>query len=314
VDGTPQAISLQSLTLGKIAIEITKIREIRFKSDLGELESTPENDILYFRTGDSMTGVIDHLGKEYVQIQHAQLGSRKEYFDKLERIVLAQLEASPQPTENLSTILLGVDNTMLCGELSGVQNDELIFEVGYLNHHFAIPLRQIQRFFFINGRFTYISDLPARQYQMVYEHYVSGGSVDPFLPRLDQNQKKGPIRLNGQIFYKGLGVLSRTQIKISLEGKYRKFQSYIGIDDCVREGFEQNSSFPWIGGSVVFRVYVDGVSRFDSGIMRWFTPPKTVEVDITDKTSLLLEVDWAKEDSFGNANDYANWAGARLIK
>ena len=314
VDGTDNAIAIQSAAIGIVTLGISKIREIRLKNGLDELDLIPDSDVLYFKTGDVMTGAIEQFGKDYVQIQHPQLGSRKEALEKLTRIVLAQLETPPQRSDRLTAVLLAVDQTRLFGELIEVQKGGLLFEVQYLQQKIVVPFNQIQRLFFINGRFKYLSDLPANQYQFAYIPYFEGGKNEAFLPRLDQNWARKIMRLGGQVFYKGIGVISRTEIKIALKGEYRRFQACLGIDDMVKEVMELNLGFPWVGGSVIFQIFADGVKLFDSGVVRYSNAPKIVDIDVAGKNSLLLVVDWADQDSPGFANDFANWAGARLVK
>jgi hypothetical protein len=329
-EGTANSVGLRTLCFGLVALEINQIREIRFSSELGDVAASKEQDTIYFKkqekggqlqSGDTMSGVVEQFAKDHIVIQHQQLGTRREYYDKIERITLAQIEAPPPLAPQMTTILLGVDGSKLTGEITNVQNNTLSFVMPYLQKELQVDLQQTQRLFFINGRFVYVSDLPPNQYRIEYKEYISGGNPEPFMARLDQCWHRpdgsvipSPIRLQGQLFYKGIGTISKSEITIALHGKYSRFQSQIGIDDCVREAFEQNESALRIGGSVVFQVIVDGTQKFNSGVRRWCDPPQTVDIDVADKKSLLLVVDWADEDSPGSGNDFADWAGARLIK
>ncbi|WP_175565069.1 NPCBM/NEW2 domain-containing protein, partial [Bacillus cereus] len=63
------------------------------------------------------------------------------------------------------------------------------------------------------------------------------------------------------------------------------------------------------GGSVVFKVLLDGAEVFNSGTMYYNTPAKFVDVDLTGKKELKLVVDDAGN---GNGNDHADWADAWL--
>ena len=76
------------------------------------------------------------------------------------------------------------------------------------------------------------------------------------------------------------------------------FTAVVGVDDEVTSG-----------GSVVFQVLVNGVQRYDSGVMTAATAPQTVNVDLTGGTELRLVVTTAGD---GPAADHADWADARV--
>lgn len=308
VGSTPRYLNVQSPSLGYLAIELTQIKEIRFNDSLREVHADPENDILYFSNGDVMSCLIDNFGKGYIEVQHSQLGKRKEYLDKLERITLAQLDPDLHTSPRLTAIVMGSDNSKISGDIIEVQNENLVLQANYLENPVAIPFRNLNRLFFTNGRFVYLSDLPRQQYKIQYIPYFPSPST-PFLAKFDTNQRGNPLKLSKKIFYKGIGVISRSRIQINLQKKYRKFQSYIGIDDEITQNFQQNPYL--IGGSVIFRVFVDGAKKFDSGTMRWYDTPKNLEVEVVNRQVLTLVVDFADH---ANVNDLANWAGARLIK
>jgi hypothetical protein len=308
-DGNQQSLHIESQSLGIIAIELTKIKEVSFNPSLPPLDKIDtENDMLYFKTGDMMKCLIESFGKGYVQIQHPQLGTRKEYFENLERITFAQLEKPAPATSSLLATIVGVDESRISGEITGFQADTLSMKLHYLSTHIHIPLDRIQHFFFKGGRFIYLSDLPSHRYEISYTPFFPG-PIELFLPKLDQNQRGGPIRLHGHLFYKGFGVTSRTTIKVMLQGEFQRFQSFIGIDDEIQELIKMNPNL--IGGSVVFQIFVDGEEKFNSDVMRWSTEAQMLDIEITRKKEMLLVVDFADN---AHVNDLANWAGARLVK
>jgi glucose/arabinose dehydrogenase len=108
-----------------------------------------------------------------------------------------------------------------------------------------------------------------------------------------------PITLNGVVYPKGLGTHSNSEIVYNLGGNYTSFSSYVGIDDEVGTG-----------GSAIFRVRVDGVVRFDSGIMTGSSPTQLASVDLTGANQLMLEVNLADGTK---TQDHGDWADAVLI-
>ena len=255
-----------------------------------------------------MRCLIDSFGKGYVQVQHQQLGIRKEYFEKLQRITFAQLEAFSRPPDELLAIIVGSDGSRLTGKLLELNRDTLTLKLPHLDMQINMPLERVQHFFFQGGKFIYLSDLPEQRYCIEYIPYFPGPS-DWLLPKLDHNQEGGPIYLQRHWFYKGIGVISRTEITVQLNKEFQKFQSHIGIDDIVRERFRNSAQL--IGGSVIFQVFVDGLKKYDSGVVNWCDDAVMIEVDVAGKKEMKLVVDFADN---AHVNDFANWGGARLIK
>ena len=104
----------------------------------------------------------------------------------------------------------------------------------------------------------------------------------------------------GRLRTKGIGTHSKSEITYDISNAtYKRFHSYVGIDQ------EPGGK----GGSVVFKVLLDGAEVFNSGTMYYNTPAKFVDVDLTGKKELKLVVDDAGN---GNGNDHADWADAWL--
>lgn len=121
--------------------------------------------------------------------------------------------------------------------------------------------------------------------------------------QLNRTVDTNSIRLGGKKYAHGLGTHSTSggtgEQVYELDGQFRRFTAVIGIDD------ETNKR-----GSVVFQVWVDGVKRYDSGVMRGGDDPKVVDVDLTGAKALRLVVTDAGD---GFEFDHADWADAHLI-
>ena len=81
---------------------------------------------------------------------------------------------------------------------------------------------------------------------------------------------------------------------------YRRFQAELGIDDSTSGG-----------GSVRFRVYVDGHLKYTSEVVRGGSPPLPVSVELAQAKRLDLIVDFA---DFAHELDHADWLNARLVR
>ena len=82
-------------------------------------------------------------------------------------------------------------------------------------------------------------------------------------------------------------------------GNAAAFSAVVGIDDEVGSL-----------GSANFEVYVDGVLRYESGIVTSATPGQLVWVDVNGANELALIVTDGGDNDF---YDHADWADARVI-
>ncbi|MBI3852858.1 MAG: NPCBM/NEW2 domain-containing protein [Verrucomicrobia bacterium] len=105
------------------------------------------------------------------------------------------------------------------------------------------------------------------------------------------------LQIGEKTFAKGLGHHANGVISLMTDGQYESFDAEIGVQPCS-------------GGSVIFRVIVDGHPRFDSGVMRSGDAPKPVHVSVAGAQEVRLE---ANDAGDGINCDMANWADARLV-
>jgi hypothetical protein len=97
----------------------------------------------------------------------------------------------------------------------------------------------------------------------------------------------------------GIGAHATSFIEYPLAGQFQAFEVTVGIDGST-EG----------RGSVIFRVYVDGKERANTGPVNGFSKPKTLKIDgLAGKQRLILSVTDAED---GNRDDLANWVDGKL--
>jgi hypothetical protein len=109
-----------------------------------------------------------------------------------------------------------------------------------------------------------------------------------------------PLRIGTKSYARGIGHHARGSIIIPLDGGYSSFDAEVGLPP------ESGAR-----GSVVFRVFVDGECRFDSGVMKQNDAPKPVHVPLDCADELRLD---AGDAGDGVICDMANWAEARLTR
>jgi len=146
----------------------------------------------------------------------------------------------------------------------------------------------------LSGRAAYLSDRRPSGYRFV--PYLSVNW--PY--RRDRNVGGGFLRNGGRLYLKGLGVHSAARLSYALEENAQKFQAELALDDSAQGG-----------GSVRFRVLLDGREKFTSPILRGNQPPAPISVDVRGAKRLDLVVDYADR---GDVQDHADWLNARLIR
>ncbi|MFC4456350.1 NPCBM/NEW2 domain-containing protein [Deinococcus sonorensis] len=105
-----------------------------------------------------------------------------------------------------------------------------------------------------------------------------------------------PLTLGGEVFMKGYGVHSTSELRYALAGTgatCTRFSAIVGVDDEVGNR-----------GSVVFQVWADGVKLADSGVLRGSDGIQTITADLTGRSNLRLVVTDAGD---GNSYDHADW-------
>jgi hypothetical protein len=97
----------------------------------------------------------------------------------------------------------------------------------------------------------------------------------------------------------GIGAHAVSFIEYPLAGQFKALEVTVGVDGST-EG----------RGSVVFKVYVDGKEKVNTGPINGFSKPKTIKIDdLTGAQRLILSVTDADD---GNRDDLANWADGKL--
>ncbi|MEU0879289.1 NPCBM/NEW2 domain-containing protein [Lentzea sp. NPDC005914] len=106
------------------------------------------------------------------------------------------------------------------------------------------------------------------------------------------------ITVQGTTFRKGLGMHAFGDVEYLLGRRCSTVTAQVGVDDEVGDR-----------GSVVFRIYVDGVLRADSGVVTGTDAAKTLQADVSGASELRLAV---TDGGDGFNYDHADWADAKV--
>lgn len=140
---------------------------------------------------------------------------------------------------------------------------------------------------------TYLSDLPIAWVVNGYgpvEFDRNNGEAGP--------GDGGPIRLDGKVYRKGIGMHANGVVGYHLGGNATTLTAVVGIDDSVGNA-----------GSVILRVVGDGRTLYDSGLITGATRAEPISVDVSGVDDLELVADATRD---GQPHDWVNWADAFL--
>jgi len=110
-----------------------------------------------------------------------------------------------------------------------------------------------------------------------------------------------PVRIGDRTFAHGLGMRANNSVTYRLDGRYHRFQGWVGLDAEVLNKPE---------ASAAFRVFGDGQALFDSGVMRSTDAAKSFDVSVEGIKELKIEAGDADD---GDMWDHADWADPVLV-
>jgi len=258
-----------------------------------------DRDRLTLVDGDELVGSLTTLAPDRIVIETSLGPAEKQTFAASTLVLNPALAAKIEPPSQ--RILIGFVNGTTLAATSIAMTDDLVSIVPAIiagtpeekGRPWTAERGDVVFLQVIGGDARYLSDLEPTGYKHV-----------PFLDRvvayrIDRSVTGGRLRAGGRRFEKGISMPSTSRLTFPLDGKARKFQAEIAIDDDA-EG----------AGSVTFRVFVDAEERYRSEIVRGGDPPRTIDVDIAGGKQLSLVVDFAE---FGDQRDHADWLNARLV-
>jgi hypothetical protein len=154
------------------------------------------------------------------------------------------------------------------------------------------PLKNVVFLQPLSGRAIYLSQMKPADYRHVPYLNIAW----PY--RIDRNVRGDFLRAGGRLHLKGIGMHSAARLSYALPPGAKRFQAEAAIDDAAD------------GGSVRFRVFVDGKEKYSSAVVRGGMPPVPIDIDLSGGKQIDLVVDFADR---ADVQDWADWLDARLI-
>lgn len=260
---------------------------------LAKVRAEPRTaDVLWLANGDRLTGSLLELTTRKVgfQADAAPLS--------IDRAGVLAVGFDPKQVKYPRPEGLFLELTLTDGSRLGVINCQIEQGQVLATTRFGAPVKLaltvLARVHTRSDAIVYLSE--QTEAGVVYEGYV--GPTRAY--RRDANVEGQPLRLGGQSYDRGLGTQSRTLLAYKLDGRDRRFQALVGLDDLAGPL-----------GSVVFRVKVDGEDRFTSPPMSAQDTPRAIDLDVAGGKILILMSEFGDR---GEVRDLADWVEARLIR
>lgn len=272
-----------------------------------EAPKTGQGDVMITRTGDQIEGAIQSITADEIRFNATKLQTNvtKKLAD-VAAVYLMTLDKPPQEPDTVLAMVTLVDGSSIRGRLQASKAETLRL-TGLYGQDWSIPMSDIAAVYFKNGKVVYLSDLtPVRVEEQ--PNYIRDDKPHPgdliFPYQKDLSVRETKLVLKGVQYRKGLGVHSRSALTFRVDKKFSTFAVTAGLDDAAL-------SCPKAMGSVVFEIWADGKKVHDSGPVQTADAPREISIPLRDVAELTLVVDYGAN---GSVCDYADWAGARLIR
>lgn len=309
------ALVLQTPDLGRVSLLLEVVASVvAVSADAGpcfepEHGYPPrEDDVVYARSGDAITGIVLGVGAEGIEVETAVRGrTRKVAWNDL---LVMHLQNDPPPPPNALRIEIEtVEGSRLeAGGDIEAGDEALTFALrSSPGTRVQVPWRAIRVVRPSGGAFVYASRLPFESELVWYyrDDEREHGYLERWFPaRVNRRPSGCPLRLAGQTYRHGFAVHSHSTVTIETGKTWKRFESLFGVDD-------EALAVPQ-GGVVDARVLGDGKILWEARNVRAGEVPRRVgPLDVSGVESLVLEVDFGAEL---HVRDYGTWADPLLFR
>ncbi len=284
----PVAIPLETLSAlvaSPSAEKPTRLRRL--------LSSGPQADVVMLANGDQIPGELRKLSAKKLVLRSAMNDTEIDT-DGIFAIAFNKDLQFTRPRPDTHAVLFLHDGSFLT--VSSIRLDGQVLRVKAVqDYSMAVPLNHVRRIEFYGTR---VIPLSTRRWSRFEFH--------PYLDRqafvgVDQSWLGTVLSLRKKPFAYGLGVSSRSRITFSVEPQDHAFLVTTGLDDKAQGG-----------GSVRFRILLDGTSAYDGPVLRGRDPSIDVPpIMLQGSHEITLVVDYA---DFGDIQDLANWVRPTVVK
>ncbi len=288
----PATVPLE--TIAGFILEVPDIKAARAEALRTVMDRRQKADLVDLKNGDQASGEFVGLDEKVLRLESA-VGETAIERDSIRLVTMnRELVSFPKVTGPSMLLSLTDGSQITVTDLKRAGEDRLAAKAAF-GAPLDLPISAVVSIRCLGGRAVYLSDLEPARYEQ--QPYLAGHwDLKP-----DRNVLGEPLRLDGREYPKGLGMHSRSAVSYDLDGKFQTFRATAGVDDAAQAG-----------GSVVFKVDVDGKQIFQKGPQTagqsaLMLPP----ISVAGAKRLTLRVEFGQ---FGDVRDYADWCDAVLIR
>ena len=254
-------------------------------------------DLVVFRNGDRLEGTLKTLDASRGFRLETDGAERKAPLGRVAAVAFStELQARPRTKQPFGVATLASGARLSFGSLSLIGDGTQLAGKMLAGPEVSFPLDALVALDIYQGRAAYLSDLSAGKFE-----------ATPFFSQTwplakDQSTSGCPLRLGAGWFDRGLGMRGQCRVTYRLDGAYRRFEAWAGLDRAAGPR-----------SRLRFAVLVDGREQdLKAAAERTLKdPPLEIQVDVTGAKELTLHTEFG---SFGDVEALATWANARLIK
>jgi hypothetical protein len=294
--GTPELTV--TLPLAAVAYVLNSADDSSSRPDWDKLIAKKSSqDVLVIKREGVLNGVEGTLGevneKGEIAFEYQVGEARKSRPMDLSRIhgMIFQRSPSPDPPPPLCKIQDVNQNLLIAAKIELADQTLAVSLVS--GPKIRLPRASLSRLDFNNDKVVFLSDLKPVE---VIEKSRQGRKEGP---RMDKNLENGTMQIEGQTYPKGLAVHAHTELTYAIEGKYRRLEAVVGMDDTVGGN-----------GNPVVKIEGDGKELFSTTVTRSGKSRK-LDIDVHGVRQLRVVVTSSSLFDFGDHVDLAN---AKLSK
>ncbi|MEN8151464.1 MAG: NPCBM/NEW2 domain-containing protein, partial [Planctomycetota bacterium] len=303
--GKDEHVEVKSPIAGRLAFYVDDLAGLRFAKAWEEATEKPvfdgeeqDADVFVYDSLDRIEGTYLRTLSRAV-VAHTRVDDEHALdFGKLLEMRFADAPAPEVPEGRLAEVRLTDGSRITAREISS--DGKKLVATTLRDTKVTIALRDLLSVHQKGGRFVYLSD--AEPVKTTIIPWI-GETYAWDRPRVDRSFLDRPLRVGGEVYQKGIGVISGTSLTFRLDGKWRLFTSRVAVDDSAGDE-----------GDVVFEVLVDGKSKYRSDTVRRTkeggTPLRIPPVTVSGAEKITLRVHYV--DDF--VMDFADWIEPMLVK
>lgn len=274
-------------------------------------ESGATGDLVLIRKGDAIDHVEGILGEVTEENVELDLDGSKIPVKRTRIDGLVYFHRQSEDSADPMALVLLADGSQLAAAKLATTDASLAVET-LAGFKTEVPWQQLRKLDFSAGKIQYLnvalgaSDgalLPDEE--KVTEFLQLKGAFPAirefYRPRSNSWGVRRPLKLQGQVYERGLALRSRTELVYRIRGKYRRFQAIAGVDESVAG--QSNNLRLTISG--------DGRTLLDE-LIHGTDEPRELDLDISGVSRLEIKVDYG--DDGLDAADLLNLCEARVTK